>query len=312
MNTSSLLVMLVVAALAQVTDSDPYSTQLTDPVIADAVIRVADDLKLPAEEAGVLKHLSVDEGSVFRAGQKLAQIDDREPQMQKKAAQAGYAAAYERWEDDIEVTFATKAAEVAEADYQMMRQTNLIAEKTITAVELRQKKLEWDKMLLSIKKAIHEKEIAKYDAHVKRAEVEAADLAIKRRVITAPFDGVVEKLNRKQDEWVSLGDPILYVLRLDTMEVEGFVDPSQYDPHELEGCDVTVEVHFARGSKETVRGRITKVSYLIGLNEMYGVRAEVPNRQEHGRWLLRDGQIATMTIHLGTGGTAAAGVSQAP
>jgi HlyD family secretion protein len=311
MSGSSLIVVMILAALAQVGDADRYDGQTTaDPVINEAVIRVADDLKLPAEEPGVLVHLAVEEGSLIRAGQKLGQIDDREPQMQKKAAQAGYAAAYKRWKDDIEIQFATAAAAVAQADYEMMEETNRQAQKTITDVEMRQKKLEWDKMNLSIKKAIHEQEIAQYEARTKMTEVEAADLAIKRRVITAPFDGVVERRYRKQNEWVNIGDPILYVLRLDTLEVSGGVDPNQYDPHELQGCDVTVKVKLARGREETVRGRIKNVSFVVGEDGLYEVRAEIANRQENGNWVLRDGYFATMTVHLGTGGTA--GVSQAP
>jgi multidrug efflux pump subunit AcrA (membrane-fusion protein) len=91
------------------------------------------------------------------------------------------------------------------------------------------------------------------------------------------------------------------------MEVEGPVDQTLFDPHELQGCDVTVEVQMARGRKETFPGRITKVSSLVsGSTKTYNVRAEVVNRQEHGSWMLRNGLPATMTVHLGTGGTAAA------
>jgi hypothetical protein len=75
---------------------------------------------------------------------------------------------------------------------------------------------------------------------------------------------------------------------------------------------VTVEVKLARGRKETVRGKITKVSSVVRLDGTFEVRAEVPNREEHGTWLLRDGLLATMTIHLGTGVTAAAAAGRVP
>jgi hypothetical protein len=105
---------------------------------------------------------------------------------------------------------------------------------------------------------------------------------------------------------VNPSDPIMEIFRLDTMQVEGAVPQSQYDSHELYGCEVTVEVEMARGRKETVPGRITKVSSIIRGDGMYNVRAEVANREEHGSWMLRDGLPATMTIHLGTGGRTAA------
>ena len=90
------------------------------------------------------------------------------------------------------------------------------------------------------------------------------------------------------------------------MHVEGAVDQSEYDPHEIQGCEVTVEVELARGRKETVpRPDHRRSARSFGCDGRYIVRAEVANRQEHGNWMLRDGLPATMTIHLGTGGAAA-------
>ncbi len=303
---------LAIAILLQLgaPSAERYPDQATDPVVK-GIVKVTDQIKLPAKEPGVLVHLAVKEGSEVRAGQEIGQIDDSEPQMQKKAANYQLNAAVKRWKDDVDIRFAQAAAAVTKADYEMLLESNRLADKAVAQTEVRGKKLEWDKMLLSIEKSRHEQELAKYEAYTKKAEVEAADMAIQRRVITAPFHGVVEDLSRKQDEWVNPGDTILKLFRLDTMQVEGAVAQSQYDPHELQGCEVTVEVEMARGRKETVRGRITKVSSIIRGDGMYNVRAEVANLQEHGSWMLRDGMPATMTIHLGTGGRTAAGITRA-
>lgn len=308
----SSLIAALLAGFAQANDAGRHSGDSVNPVIP-ALVKVADDMKLPAKEPGVLVHLAVQDGSLIRAGQVLGNVDDSEPRMQKKAASAGYAAAYKRAIDNVEIEYSEAAAKVAKVDYEMIVESNRLVEKAVTLVEERRAKLEWDKLLLSIKKARHEKEIAEFEAYTKKAEVEAADLAIGRRVLTAPFDGVVEKLYRKQDEWVNPGDIIARLFRLDTMEVEGAVEQSKYDPQELQGCEVTVEVQMARGRKETIRGRIKFVSSIVQQHGVFNVRAEVANRQEHGSWMLRDGLPATMTIHLGTGGTAAAAdVSRAP
>jgi multidrug efflux pump subunit AcrA (membrane-fusion protein) len=286
------------------------SSQPPNPIVS-GVVQVADHIKLPAREPGVLIHLGVKEGSLVRGGQKIGQIDDSEPQMQKKAAGYAVAGAIKRWKDDVDIRYSDAAAAVAQKDYEKMREANELAEKAYADTDVRRAKLEWDKMVFAAEKARKEQELAKFEAYTKQAELEAANLAIDRRVITAPFDGVVEELARKQDEWVNPGDTILQLFRMDTMHVEGAVDQSQYDPHEIQGCEVTVEVPMARGRSESFRGRITKVSAIVRGDRVYDVRAEVVNRQEHGSWLLRDGLEATMTIHLGTGGAAAAGVSRA-
>ena len=97
------------------------------------------------------------------------------------------------------------------------------------------------------------------------------------------------------------------------MHVEGAVEQSKYDPHEIAG--LRGDGRSRNGPRP--QGNVPRPDHegqlaSCGCDGVYNVRAEVANRQEHGNWLLRDGLPATMTIHLGTGGTAAAGVSRAP
>ena len=77
---------LALRGAAQSGSGDPTSS-----VTVDAVVDVADHIKLPAKEPGVLIHLAVKEGSQVKAGQQLGKIDDREVQTQKQAAEYGYA-----------------------------------------------------------------------------------------------------------------------------------------------------------------------------------------------------------------------------
>jgi len=60
------------------------ATQPGNPVIY-GVVRVADQIKLPAKEPGVLVQLAVKEGTQVKAGQVIGKIDDSEPQMKKVA-----------------------------------------------------------------------------------------------------------------------------------------------------------------------------------------------------------------------------------
>jgi membrane fusion protein, multidrug efflux system len=300
---------MIIATLLISSRAGQESAQVGDPVIP-GLVKVADEIKLPAKEAGVLVQLAVQEGNFVRAGQVIGKIDDSQPLMQKKAAAAAYAGAYKRWKDDVEIRFARAQADVSKAEYEQLVEANRLTEKAVTLSDVRKAKLDWDHFILAIEKAGHDQELARFEAFSKQAELDAADLAIQRRVITAPFDGVVEEIKRHQDEWVQPGDMILSLLRLDTMHVEGAIDQSKYDPHEIANCEVTVEVEMARGRKAAFHGRIIKVSSIVRSDGVYTVRAEIANQQEHGNWLLRDGLPASMTIHLGTGAAAATGVSR--
>jgi len=312
MNKTFVIAAVIFMSLGQGGIAQPYSGDAASNPTVDAVVDVADHVKLPAREPGVLIHLTVKEGSLVKAGQQIARIDDREAQTHKQAAEYGYGAAVKKSNDKIDIEYSKAAAAVAKADYQKMQEAVNMVEKSITETDVRRAKLEWDKMELATEKAQKDQELARYDAYIKKAELDAAKLAIDRRIITAPFDGVVEELNRKQEEWVNPGDTILRLFRMDTMHVEGAVDQKLYDPHELQGCKVTVEVKMARGRTETVEGRIVRVSSVVRYDGVYNVRAEVANRQEQGGWMLRKGLPATMTIHLGTGGNATESARRAP
>jgi multidrug resistance efflux pump len=265
--------------------------------LEQAVVQ-AEHIKLSAEEPGILIDLAVKAGDPVRAKQPIGKIDDREIQIQMKAAGYAYSAAKKKFEDDVDIKYSAAAAAVAKTDYEIIEAAIDLVEKSITDVDRRRAKLEWEKMDLATEKAKKEQELARLDALGKLAELEAARLAIERRTITAPWDGVVEELTRKQHEWVNPGDPILRLFRMDKMYVEAAVDQKQYDPQELKGRDVTVEVKMARGRIEKFEGQIVKVSPVIRYDGVYNVRAEVLNRPENGDWMLRDGLPATMTIHL--------------
>jgi multidrug efflux pump subunit AcrA (membrane-fusion protein) len=310
MNKSLLIAALLTIGLVGISRAQQPAAQTTNPEIK-SVVRVADSIKLPAKEPGVLVHLGVKEGSIVRRGQEIGKIDDTEPRMKKIAAGADYAGAYKRWKEDIEIRYAKAQADVAKAEYDQLVETNRMAAKAVAEVDIRKAKLEWEHFKLAIEKSYHDQELAKFEAFTKQAELDAAELAIQRRTIVAPFDGVIEELKKKQDEWVQPGDTILTLLRLDTMNVEGAIAQGQYDQHEVQGCDVSVTVKLARGREVTARGKIVKVSNIVqyrGANSpgVYNVRAEVPNTQEHGTWVLRDGLPATMTVQLGTGQNATA------
>jgi multidrug efflux pump subunit AcrA (membrane-fusion protein) len=270
-------------------------------------VKPTEEILLPAEEAGVLVHLAVDEGSMSKRGDVIAQIDDRQATFQKDAAKAGHESAVKRATSDIEIRYAVAAAGVAQADYQSKLDANKRTPDSVSKIEVDKAKLQWDTTLLQIEKAKKDQSIAYLDAGVKQAEYGLANLGIERRAIKAPFDGVVVERVRRQNEWVNPGDPIMRYVRLDIMRVEQFIRASDFDPHEIVNCNVTVDVPLARGRSATFTGKITYVSPQLDYNNQYKVRAEVQNRQEAGQWLLRPNSLATMTIHLGTGNTVGLG-----
>ena len=296
----------LVAAVALLVAS-PVLAQSSNvnPVLEDCQLSFLkeNNIEIPAEQAGVLRMLSVREGSTIeQEGQVIAQIDDKEAEMKERIAVAQLNSAHARYRDEIEKEYAIKAAEVALADYEGLREANSGGVKrAVTATDLRRAKLEWERALLQGKKADKDKELARFEYHIRRAEWDAAKMEVERRVIKAPFAGRVLEVYRNQGEWVNPGDPILQLVRYDKLMCDGTVFFDDYDPREIEGCEVLVEVSTGRISEQAT-GRVTYVEQKAeyGLQYSYRVRAEITNKEVAGRWALFPGLPAKMTIKLGT------------
>ncbi|MGI9457300.1 MAG: HlyD family efflux transporter periplasmic adaptor subunit, partial [Aeoliella sp.] len=212
-------------------------------------------------------------------------------------------AAIARFNDEIEKLYAIAASKAARANYDELLEANSGGiDNVVPATELRSAELEWKRAELQIQKADKDKQLAGYEYWIRKAEKEAAQMEIDRRVIKAPFAGEVMELFKKQGEWVNPGDPILQYVRYDVLQCDGKVNFDEYDPREVEGCDVTIEVEVGRGRIEQAQGRISHVEQQVQYEGRYTyrVQAEIPNRMDAGRWLLLPGLSAKMTIHLGS------------
>ncbi|MGE3243907.1 MAG: biotin/lipoyl-binding protein, partial [Pirellulales bacterium] len=77
MNRLTWLSSVVLLAMA-VSGLVPQAAWASDPVLEGCLVKLDDDIKVPAPEAGVLVRLTVKEGSQVRQGDVLANIYDEE------------------------------------------------------------------------------------------------------------------------------------------------------------------------------------------------------------------------------------------
>lgn len=293
---SSRLAALGLAAL--LLPPDLLAAPLPDPVLDYCTIELKSEVDVPAQDAGVLVSLNVVEGAQVRKDYPLGKIDDMEPQMQKKVAEYERDKAEEEARNNISVVYAKAQADVAKATLDEKYAANRKVPGTVQAEEIRRVKLEWRRALLSIKQAELDQKLAGLTAKSKGADVDAAEKNIERRHIKAPIDGEVAAVLKHEGEWVSPGDTILHIVNLETLRVSGYVNASQYDPQDIQGRKVTVEVELAHGRRVKVPGKVVYVSPIVQSGGEYAVWAEVKNRHEGQQWALRPGLTARMTIHM--------------
>jgi macrolide-specific efflux system membrane fusion protein len=277
-----------------------------EPIIDHCYVSLIDDVQISAQEAGLLVILrdkqgrawKTEDGQPVQLGMLLAQVDDRQPRLEQQAAKAELTASLARAEDDIEVRFSEAAYRVAQAEYQAALEVNRKVPGTVPATEVRRLELTQHRAFLQIEKSKTDQRVAKLNAEVSQAAVDAAAAAIARRQITSPVDGLVLSVLKHPGEWVQAGEPVLRVARMDRLRVEGFLSAAQFNASELADRPVTVQFEMARGRKVELPGRVTFVSPVVQAGNRYRLRAEVENRQENGQWLLRPGMESRLLISL--------------
>jgi multidrug efflux pump subunit AcrA (membrane-fusion protein) len=277
----------------------PSFVQAADTVtLPNCLLALDEEAQIPAQEAGVLQKILVREGQRVSEKELLAQIDDTIPRLQELVAGYKLDVARKQATDDIDRRFAEASAKVAWAEVQQAKESNQKVEHVVPAAEVRRRVLEHEKMVLSIEKAEKDLAVNALQAKVAQGELDAAKANMERRQLVAPLDAVVVELTSHVGEWVQVGQPVMRLVRMDRLRVEGFLNAKNFRPFEIQDRPVTVVVTLAHGQRETFPGKIVYVKPLIEAGGEFMVRAEVQNREENGAWVLSPGLNAEMTIQL--------------
>jgi multidrug efflux pump subunit AcrA (membrane-fusion protein) len=278
--------------------ASPPAASPDTAVVPNCLLSLAEEAQVPAQEAGLLTKIPVREGQSVSVGDLLAQIDDAQPRVAAEVARSKLNVALKEATDDINVRYAKAAAAVAKMSYEKGVDANRKITGTVPEMEIQERWLKWREMTLSIEKAQKEMEVASLQVAVSQAELKAAEVNIDRRHITAPLNAVVVELSRHEGEWVQPGDPVMRLVRVDLLRVEGYVKASEYSQLDIKkGQPAQVVVSLPRERRETFAGKIVYVKPIVeGGNFL--VRAEVENRRSEGIWVLSPGQNAEMTIQL--------------
>jgi multidrug efflux pump subunit AcrA (membrane-fusion protein) len=277
------------------------SPGVTGDLTLGCSITAQHSVEIAAEVEGTLLKLPLREGNIVEEGQVLATIDDRHAQAAYDVAKIGLEAATAKAEDKIEEEYAKAAAAVAEADLRKDLEVNQRNPGAVSNTEILKKKLDFIRSRLQIEKAQKDQVLSKLEADVKQAELTAAEVALQRRTIKAPFAGEAQTVYQKESQWVKPGDPIMRLVKFDVMDVECYVNVQDFDPVELANRPVTVKVNLARGRTATVEGKVVYINQSVlpkAGGGIYLVRAEVQNQKNGDYWLVRPGLAAEMTIHV--------------
>jgi multidrug efflux pump subunit AcrA (membrane-fusion protein) len=262
-----------------------------DVQVNSVLVKLSEQVEVPARVAGVLAKISVREGDMVAQSAPVAQIEDADAQLEKRRAQIELAGASKQADSDVKVRYAKKSLEVAEAELRRALDSQKRLAQSVSESELDRLRLLAQKSSLEIEQAKLELELARSERDLKENDLQVAEHDINQRRVTAPLAGFVAQVNRHAGEWVQPGQAILRILRLDRLRAEGLVS-SQAVATNIKGRKVTLTVELD-GRTVAFPGEVVFISPEIDpVNGQVRIWAEIDNSDLQ----LRPGLHGSMTI----------------
>lgn len=283
MTKLTLALLIIICPIVTPTSADELQQIRRKPIeLTRCRIKLIDKVTLASDRPGILRFVEPKEGSPVKRDQPVAGLLD-------DVARAKFDRASKEAENDIEIRFSKKAAEVAKNELEQALLANRRVPGAIPGIEISRLRLAAEKSELQIEQAEHSLEIS-------RLVLEEASAELKTYEIPAPFSGIVTRVYKRKGEAVRQGDPIMEIVNTERIRAEGHVDFSEIENVRvgdsvevyLDIPDVDLDVE-----KEKFTGRIVFIDVEVEpVRRRVKIWAELVNRDG----MLRAGLTARMKI----------------
>lgn len=268
----------------------------------NCMVKLIRNVRVPAEVDGRITDMKIVEGANVQAGDLLVVIDDTQAKLTLAFKQAEEREAELNASNDVNYRDAVNSARSAKAEAEAYKE--LRKEGATPYWEMEKKILEADRAELRIELAKSQQDIAKVQYIAKRTERELAEHELTRRRVVAPFGGFIEARIAQLGEWVQPGSPVLQLVQLDALRIEGDIDALRYPGQVTLGTPAKVLIYANADRNQAdpataikLEGTIGFVSSEIDLNNRYRIWVEVQNERRGDDWVIKPGMEADITIY---------------
>jgi len=281
--------------------AQPPRTVQADLKAENCIVKTIQSVRVPAGAEGRITEMMAIEGSNVSPGDLLALVDDTQAKLALNLRKAEEREAELNALNDVNYRDAENSERSAKAEAEAYKE--LRRQGAVPYWEMEKKILEADRATLRIELAELQQAVAKVQYVAKRSERELAEYELTRRSVVAPFGGFIENRMAQLGEWVQPGSPIVQLVQLDKLRVEGDIDALRYPGQIIRGTPVKVMIHANTRRSESsasdaimVDAKIGFVSSEIDLNHRYRIWVEVENQQVGDEWVFKPGMEADILV----------------
>ena len=268
--------------------------------VQECVVRFAEELNVPSTESGLIAELSVATGDSIQWGDPIARLDDRAMRIRSRAATLRLDSAMQQSGDDLEIRYAETALEETQAELEASRSIYKDAAGAVPLSTIRRLRLSVERAELEVARAKKAANLAKTEVDLRAADVSVIDDTLRRLQLQSPLAGVVLQVFRQRGEWVTAGEPVARVARLDRLDVHALLSEDQMSPQSCR--DRSVSVRWSdpvTNTEHRLRGRVTAVQPQRLAGSRYRIQASVANERtdDGGDWKLHPGIEVRMFVY---------------
>ncbi len=287
---------VTIATLVALFSSCMVYAMLSDGVeitVNPVLIKVIEEVAVPAIQEGPILSIQVTEGQVVQIGQTLLQLDDQRARLKQQQAEVEQRIATKKAGNRSGVLLAETETRVTNSSLQRAMESRKRFPDTPSQAEVDEIELRVAQAKQHLEQASQEFQLAELAKELSEKNLELATYEVERHQIKSPIQGAVTEIITKKGEWVRPGEPLVRVMRVDRLKVEGFLKRDSISPSLLDR-GVTILVEGGEGEKERHFGKIVFISPVVETNDRtQRIVAEVDN----AKGLLGPGLRAKMIIH---------------
>ena len=262
-------------------------------VLDGAQLKFVDDVHVSSREAGVVESIKVKPNDSLKSGESIVQLEKDRHLLEIEAAEKTLAIALATSQNDVNVRYAKKSAEVARKELGRAQEAVAKYSRAVSQTELEKKQLELDQAILSGEQATHEQTVNKLTSDLRESELRLKRLNADRRTIKSPLAGQVAELLVQEGEWVDAGTPVARVVNLNKLRIIALVGEEL-----LLGMQQGLPAQWNLQLGEQRIEAAGKVSYVAPeinpVNREFEIWVDIDNKD--GK--LRPGLVGTLQIEL--------------
>lgn len=277
-------------ALADDSDQNP---ELRSAMTIDLLDRVA----ISSSVEGVIRNVTARSGDQVRQGELLIQLDTGRLDTELGIAKSEYNALSIRSADQSRVQIGNAREQTARLSVQKLQEVRTRYNVKVASLEMNRAQSELTQAESEKNGACNELEQFRYEAEAKQNQIKLLEHDLKKSTILSQYSGAIGNIEKRPGEFVSKGDVIAELYRLDRLSGVILIDSGQLPPEKAKGVKGQFEI--GKGNqKRSFEISISRVFPRVDIDGKYRAYVELENAQIDGNWRLLPGMVGVANFDL--------------